>query len=702
MYQQRGGTSVSMLPRWTSPPQRNTEEWLRTFRINPRLAVVERIASDLSFAAGKLYRVDDRGNEEELRQHPFLDFWEKPNPLYEMTGAALWRLFEIYLMLKGEGYLIIERNVLGRPAELWPVPVHWVQMTPYTGSPFYTIRVTSGSILQVSVDDMFVMKDLDPFAPYERGLGQSEAIADEVEIDEYAAKFQKRFFYNDATPNLIIGMPGSSEEQRKRFRAEWMERFKGLFKSHGVATVNGEVTINKLSDNMKDMDMIQGRTFMRNAVLEHYGVPREIMGITESSNRSTSEAAQFIYAQNVQMPKLRRREEAINQQLLPMFGENLLWRFDDIVPRNQEFDKARALEGWNAGILTRNEARKLLDFDEVPYGDVYKTTFSDIYVGANDDPTRASYEMAQLQYGETEEAADNSEEIEIIKAQPELEEAKSRWLKALQKGFASTRQQQERQFVRATMKYFAEQQGRIKSALDASPKAEGSVWDFVADMLPDYMLEDRRFIMLEAEEKQRRIDSFILNLVDWEGEAKLLEGIFKPLWSDTYRKGAELAIVSYRIPAIKRPELSSFAKLHGLERIDEIENTTKESIRRILADGIDAGDTRETISKSIMQEMNIGAGRARVIAQTEVHTSLMTGNVDCMKAGGITSKKWLSVNDADTRESHRKLNGMTVPIDGKFEVPGKPGLYISHPGDPECKDPGEIIGCRCDVVAGDF
>lgn len=34
-----------------------------------------------------------------------------------------------------------------------------------------------------------------------------------MEIDEYAAQFQKRFFYNDATPNIIVSMPGSSDEQ---------------------------------------------------------------------------------------------------------------------------------------------------------------------------------------------------------------------------------------------------------------------------------------------------------------------------------------------------------------------------------------------------------------------------------------------------------------------------------------------------------
>lgn len=695
LYQRRDG-KVSMLPNWSAPPQRNTQEWIKTFRENPRLAVVERIASDLSFAAGKLYEVDNKGNRREVKKHPFLNFWNNPNPLHEFSNAALWRLFEIYLLLKGEGYFIIERNVMGQPAELWPVPVHWVQMTPYAGFPFYTVRLTGGQIMQISVDDMFIMKDLDPFNPFERGLGQSEAIADEVEIDEYAAKFQKKFFYNDATPNLIIGMPGSSDEQRKRFRAEWMERFKGMFNSHGVATVNGEVTVNKLSENMKDMDMIQGRTFLRNAVLEHYGVPREIMGITESSNRATSEAAQFIYAQNVLMPQLKRRQEAVNQQLLPVFGEDLIWEYDDIVPRNQEFDKAKAIEGWGAGLLTRNQALELLDMPTEKNGDVYKATYADVFISKNEDPTKVSTDMAELQYGDPgAEAPDESEGVVFtssdgfIKTLPASYSVKARRIKAISGGMARVSRQQEKQFERATMKFFTEQRQRICLALSAPSKAEGSLWDIISSMM------DGQLIQLEAEEKERKIGDFISELVDWDGEEKLMESMFAPLWRDTYDLGADEARKAYSL-SVKRPELISFAKLHGAQHVKEITATTKESIRRIVSDGIEHGDSHEAMARAISEEMNIGAGRARVIAQTETHTSLMTGNHDMMKAAGISTKTWLTTGDGAVRDKHKMLNGQTVPIDGVFSN------GLRYPGDPACTDPSQTVGCRCQVIAGDL
>ena len=703
-----------MVPRWTNPPERNTEEWIRTFRTNPRLAVVERIASDLSFAEGKLFRVDENGDEQEITAHPFLDFWANPNPLHEMSSAALWRLLEIYLKLKGEGYFIMERDEFGRPAELWPVPTHWVQMTPYQGFPYYTVRLTNGQLMEVPVDDMFVMKDLDPYDPFKRGLGQSEAMADEIETDEYAAKFQKRFFFNDATPNIIIGMPKSTEEQRKRFLAEWMQRFKGVFQSHGVATVNGDVTVNKIGESMKDMDMVNGRTFLRNAALEHYGVPREIMGITESSNRATSEAAQFIYAQNVLMPILRRREEAINHQLIPWFGDDLVWHFDDIVPRNQEFDKAVGLDGWNAGLLTKDEAREKLGMPPCKVGgDVYKTQFSDVYVHEDDDPAEVSTAAANLQYAEgappletggqqeieitdqgeplddssTVEIGDGSDTIELegVKAA----DRKASRLQQAQRQLLEAEREQARRFELATMKYFREQNNRLEAALGGTQKADASVWDALFAAMPDYGVVDGAWVRLDEAERERLVSQFVAGLIDWPGEEAALNAIFEPLWKESYDKGAELAAKLHNITAVQRPELVSTAKLRGGSRVRGITQTTKDTIGRIVSNALEHGDSRETIAKQIQQEMQTSASRARTIAAQECNTSLLTGNFDMMKKAGAGTKTWHVTNPAVARPSHKRLNGVTVPIDGKFSN------GCRFPCDPDCSDASEVVNCHC-------
>ena len=694
-----------MVPRWTTPPERNTQEWIEAFRTNPRLAVIERIAGDLAYAKGKLYRVDEAGEEHELTDHPFLEFWKHPNPLHEMSNAALWRLLEIYLKLKGEGYFIIEKDEAGRPAELWPVPTHWVQQTPYLDHPFYTVRLTSGVIMPVSVDDMFVMKDLNPVDPFRRGLGQAEALADEIETDEYAAKFQKRFFFNDATPNLVIAMPKSTEEQRKRFRAEWMERFKGVFKSHGVATVNGEAIINKVGDNMKDMDMVNGRTFLRNAVLEHFGVPREIMGITESSNRATSEAAQYIYAQNVLMPSLLRREEAINEQIIPLFGPDLVWNFEDIVPRNQ---------GWNAGLMTRDEARELLDLPPDPVGgNVYKATFSDLYLPADEDPAEAMASLAPMDdAGAAQEGGqdvvevegleggdpalngegESKETVEVVglKKQKAAEELKAVRLKDAQRLLMQAEREQGRRFEIATAKYFREQSNRIAAAVNGTQKAERSVWDILLDGVAEYDTDGAgAWYKLDEAERMSRVDAFVLGLIDWTGEESVLASIFTPLWQESYKKGVEVAAKVYGLEAIQRPELVSVAKLRGGARVRHITQTTQKEISRIVSAGLENGDSRATIAGQIQQEMQTTSARAKTIAAQECNSSLLSGNFDMMKRAGAAWKTWHVTNMAVARDSHKALNGKRIPIDATFPN------GCRFPCDPDCGKPEEVVNCHC-------
>ena len=81
-YTDKAGSFVS---RWSRPPTLNTAEWLNMFSKSPRLAVVDRIASDTANIGGKLLRVEPDGTETEITSHPFLRFMDQPNPLYEMT-----------------------------------------------------------------------------------------------------------------------------------------------------------------------------------------------------------------------------------------------------------------------------------------------------------------------------------------------------------------------------------------------------------------------------------------------------------------------------------------------------------------------------------------------------------------------------------------------------------------------------------------
>lgn len=709
-YLDRNGNFVS---RWARPPSMNTAEWLSMFSKSPRLAVVDRIASDLASVGGRLLRVNEDGSETEVTQHPFLDFMAQPNPLYEMTSSAIWRLHEIYLMLVGEGFFLIERDAIGRPVEFWNVPPHWVKMTPYLGNPNYQIVSPGGLSMGIPVDDMFVMKQLNPLDPFMRGLGIAESIADEVEIDEYAAKFQKRFFYNDATPPTVFIMPDATPEQRDAFMAGWNKRHKGVENSHKAAALTGNVSVHELGKGEgKNLGFIESRVAMRDAVLEHFGVPREIMGITENSNRATADAAQYIYAKNVLMPRLRNREEAINKQLLPLFGlgEHYVWRFDSIIPYDKDFDKAKALDGWQSGLLMKNEARELLDLASVEGGDVYRASGNDLFLRATDDAAALSQATQQPEPApapEAEPAADKaltpSDDEFVVVEYGEKSAHRVNVSAALRKEDKIAKDD-GKLFEEAVARHFSEQMTAISKALGLTAKAEPSP---LLAPLDDYLLEDGTFdpelwALLSEVEQQRLTAGIAAGLLDWKAEAKKLTALFTPLWKKAYDDGAALNAESYGLMGIDRPDFVSAAKINGGKRIVGIEQTTRDSIADIIAQGIANGVSQSELKKSILSEMDASPARAKLIARQETATALATGQFDMMRAAGAKTKTWHHRQQRNPRDgtngkpNHVAMEGETVPMDAKFSN------GLRYPRDPEDGRPEQLINCRCYLTYGGF
>ena len=354
--------------RWTSPPDRNSQEFLETYGKSPRLSPVTKISTDLSNVSGKLFRVKANGDRDEITDHPFLDFMARPNPLPYMTRSAFWKLHETYLMIKGEGQAVIERDAAGYPAELWPIPPHWVADIPRLDFPYYTIRSRDGLQRLVPVADMFIVRQLNPLDPYGRGLGDAEPVADEIETDEYMAKWAKKFFFNDATPPVLMSAPGITKDEYDRFTAAWNDRHRGVGNSHKMGIIPRDVTVNKLVDSQREMDFTESRKDLRDAVNAHFGVPPEILGIVENSNRATATQAKIIYAENVLTPRLLARQDAINAQLLPFWGEDLLWEYGDIVPEDTEFRLQMSNAGLSGSAMLVDEWREQNGFDPLPNG----------------------------------------------------------------------------------------------------------------------------------------------------------------------------------------------------------------------------------------------------------------------------------------------------------------------------------------------
>lgn len=689
-----GSPDERFVSRWARPPSKNTAEWLDMFSKSPRLAVVDRIASDIASINGRLFRVEEDGTEIEVTNHRFLDFMEQPNPLYEMTSSAIWRLHEIYLLLVGESFFLIERDGHGRPVELWNVPPHWVKTTPYLGSPSYTIVSPGGLTMTVPVDDMFVMKQLNPLDPFMRGLGVAESIADEVEIDEYAAKFQKRFFYNDATPPVVFLMPDATTEQRDAFLARWNQKHRGVENSHRAAALSGNVDVKELGSNDgKNLGFIESRIAMRDAVLEHFGVPREIMGITENSNRATADSAQYIYAKNVLTPRIRMREEAINKQLLPLFGDNLVWRFDPVIPYDKDFDKTKAMEAYKEGIITKNEARELLDFPSVEGGDVFKVAANELYIRESDDPVSFALSNRQNPPLQTSDGF-------VIRGTKSHKAAVSLMLAREAQGI----QRNQKLFENVVRQHFDEQLERLSDALGLTEKADRHFLFATLNrfMLPDGSFDSKLWESLSGDERKAVTDGIASGLLDWNEEAQSLIKMLTPLWKQAYDSGVDVSQESYRLVNIRRPDFDSPAKVNGAKRITRVENTTKSKIADIISRGVSEGYSQLTLRQEIQSEMKTASEkRVKLIARQETMTALATGQFDMMRSAGAKTKTWHHRPQKNPRDGthgpdHVSMDGESVAIDARFSN------GLRYPRDPEDNRPEELINCRCYLTYDGF
>ena len=745
------------------PPDRNTAEWLQSYLTNPRLAPVRKIATDLSSVPGKLYRgVGD--NRKEVLQHPFLEFWNHPNPLPELTASGIWRLLEIWYQLKGTAVCVIERGRNGAPTELWPVPPHWIMDIPHRGQPYYVIQNMDGKRANVSIQDVFALKDLNPIDPYGRGIGQVEAVADEVEAYEYATKFSKSLFFNNARADYFIAAQGITEEQSRRFLSKLDSRHREPWNAYRPGIIpRSDVQVFRMSDSPREMDFIASRKDLRDTVNSHWGVPPEMLGIVENSNRATAEAAKSIYAENVLTPQLLLRQDAINVQLLPQFEAGLTWEYDDIIPQDEQYQLQVANEGLSRCAIMINEWRMQMGFDPVEGGDAFVvpsgsmivprdellTSFvlSGVAETSEQDADNAPQQASQVPQDLDMEAREvqtakevslngaqiaslvdivqavNSGElsresaIEIITSafpfdtakasailgdatrQPEnptspasdsaaLTGQKAKRIPAdrarVRRAMDTARSAQERAARQTVLRALKRQHDGIVRALGAQAKSDNDGW---GDLLRVDISGDMRTVV-------DRVEDILRQTVDWPAQDRAMQAALRPVWQSAYSAGSELAVSAYNI-SVQQSTLTRQVLEAGAARVKGINDTTRAALARTIADGIAAGDSRRQLIDRVKQTMpGVSAGRAGVIAENEVHTSLMSGNFDAIKGAGIATKTWLTAGDDDVRDSHKRLNGVTIGIDERFAN----GLL--YPGDPS-GSPAETIGCRCDLIAGE-
>lgn len=264
--------------------------------------------------------------------HPLIRLTDDPNTT-DMTWRDIIRLTQAWLDLKDEAFWLIERNARGMPERLWPIPPHFVTQD-HSRQDGWKIKFRGEQNIY-PFEDVYWIRRPNPFDPYARPKGVGDSLADELHMDEYAAKYMKYFFANGAVPSAMVGIEGAKTEQIRDAKRQWLAENRGVEKAHGIHFHNGKLSVETLQPSFKDSDLTNLRAATKNAVREVYGVSPEIFGQLDSSNRATIVNAMTIVALTVIEPRVRTLLPWI-QRLADEYDTRIIADYKNSLPEDED------------------------------------------------------------------------------------------------------------------------------------------------------------------------------------------------------------------------------------------------------------------------------------------------------------------------------------------------------------------------------
>jgi HK97 family phage portal protein len=359
---------------------------------------VKMIAEAAASVPWLLYR-----GKAEVESHPLLDLLARPAPM--VGGQALFEAFFAYLMLEGNSYLEGVAPFDNRPPlELWALRPDRMKVIPGDkGLPQGFRYEVNGQFLDWKVDQVtgrgpiFHLREFHPLSDW-YGLSRVEPAAYGIDQHNQAGAHNKALLQNGARPSgalvfkpvIVNGIAQTPPQDLINVAEKRLEdRHVGTANAGRPMVLGGNIDWAAMGLTPRDMDFGAGRLDAARDICTSFGVPHVLIVPGSATYNNLREARLQFYEDTV-LPLIGRAADGLNAWLTPRFGTDLRLAHDlDEVPAlepRRESKRKAATDLFKAGIVRRDEARAMLQFDAVG-GEEGEAFFS---AGQGSDPTQTA------------------------------------------------------------------------------------------------------------------------------------------------------------------------------------------------------------------------------------------------------------------------------------------------------------------------
>lgn len=349
----------TLINKHSEAPKKGTPELLAAYNESPRIrSVVYKIAYSIASVPWYVTKKQTKGESDAIENHPAIKIIESGNK--NQTGNEKMALTQASLDLVGQAYWMHDKNPMAQaPKSSIYISPTSVRKTPGvdTGGK-YKIDI-NGREETVDPENILYFRNFDPADPFGRGSGFGTSLSDEIDTDDYAAQYTKSTLFNKSTPAGIVSIEGTNftKQQAKALQEDWEQAHKGLMKGGVVRFANAKMAFTRIMQTFEELQLIPLRDFEAKIIFETFGVPPEIMGRIENSNRATIDSAFYLFALTVLVPRLELLKDFLQLNLMPMYGNDYILNYVSPVPADRLF-KLESMKAF-PWAYTRGEIRKL-------------------------------------------------------------------------------------------------------------------------------------------------------------------------------------------------------------------------------------------------------------------------------------------------------------------------------------------------------